>query len=289
MDRFKFWKRDVPIPPAPPVTPSVSRFNVTPRTDVGNHGLPSDPVLASRLSKLRRRREALAQEVSTALDAGSEQNRWRAEIALIEQAIDELNADIDALPTSGGPAGFQLPPEPIVVRWFRSDPVVEIELAIGSRGFTLAEELDWAERGFQLARSDLSIVSGDVSELVPIDSSPADRTALAQHLARSLIIYATDAREQLLNELPIPAATLADLARPSSEFGAWLDWHGNSLFAQSVQLQKRDLLADRDRLEAERSALVEEESKTAENLPFAQRRLAEVDREIIEITKQPGS
>ncbi len=113
MDRFKFWKRDTPIPPAPPVAPSVSRFNVTPRTDVGEHGLPSDPVLASRLSNLRRRRETLAQEVSTALDAGSEQNRWRAEIALIEQAIDELNADIDGLPTSGGPAGLQLPPESI--------------------------------------------------------------------------------------------------------------------------------------------------------------------------------
>ena len=89
--------------------------------------------------------------------------------------------------------------------------------------------------------------------------------------------------------LPVPPATLADLARPSSEFGGWLDWHGNSLFAQSVQLQKRELLADRDRLEAERAGLVEEESKTAENLPFAQRRLAEVDREIAEVTKQAGS
>ena len=77
---------------------------------------------------------------------------------------------------------------------------------------------------------------------------------------------------------------MADLARPSTEFGGWLDWTGQSARKQEREGARANLFAERQRLMADRARLIEDQNKIAENLPIARRRLAELDREIETIT-----
>lgn len=285
MPRFRFWKRDPDVKETEAAPTPVSRFNVMPRQDVGTQGLPDDPALAVRVLNLRKRRELLVQEVATAESATIENNRWRAEIALIDQAIEELDGDIELLPVRSGPAGIALDPVPITVTSFTTEPAVALVLTIGGHEFRFEEDLDWAERGFQLARSDLSLVSGDVVTLLPAGLPVEAQTALSDHLGASMLVYASAVRDALLNDEPAPAATLADLAVPSEEHGDWLDWAGHSSFAQRMHLKRQELVQERDRLASERANLIEEEARVGESLPFARRRLAEVDRELSGLLK----
>jgi hypothetical protein len=218
-----------------------------------------------------------------AIAAAQDNNRWRMEIALIGQALAEVEEDLAALPTRGGDPGAPLPSVPIGVSSFTTEPAVTLVLAIGDESFQLEEAVDWAERGFQVARSDLSLTAGDVGRLVPESVPVVQQAALADHLQQSLIAYATEVRDQLINGGEPPAATLADLAVPSAEFGGWLLWGGQSPFAAELALQRRALEAERERLEHERTTLLEEEAKAVERLPVARRRLADVEREIAAI------
>lgn len=277
MDRLRFWKKSVPVESEQANPATVTRFGVQPRTDVGSAGLPADPAEAARVQRLRRRREQLQNEVQAALDASNETNRWRSEIALIDQAIAEISTDLDIVPVRNGPTGFAVEPVPIALTGFDEQPVIRLTFRIGLEAFLLAEDLDWAERGFQLARSDLHIENGDFANLV---SDPA----LVKHLQGSLLVYGTDVRERLIEGMDVPAASLADLARPSDEFGGWLDWAGHSSFAQERELRMQGMRAEITRLENERATLIAEEARTAESLPFAQRRLAEVDAELASLT-----
>jgi hypothetical protein len=278
VNRFKFWKKAAPNESTPQTPSALTRFNVTPRQDTATAQAIDDPAIASKLRSLQRRRESLQQEVNAALDASQDSNRWRAEIALIDQAMTEIDADMEALPASSGPPGRNLDPLPISVISFTSEPVVSMQIQIGDHRFALAEDLDWAERGFQLARSDIHIDSGDFSWV-------SNDESLQEHLLASLIVYATDARDRIIEGEPVPEASLADLAQPSPEFGSWLDWHGNSPFNQHREIQLQAMRVERHRLEQERATLIEEEVKTAESLPFAQRRLREVEAEIESLTK----
>ena len=283
MSRFKFWKRDSGRTPEPEQPTRVTRFNVTPRTDIGGQDLPADPQQAAKLTALRKRRESLRHDVETAISASMDSNRWTTEAALIDQAIAEVTDDIASLPARGGDPGTSLPTVAVQIGSFQTEPAVSLELTIAGETFRLEEALDWAERGFQLARSDLSLVSGNVAALVPGSLPAEDRSALVDHLQQSLIAYATDVRDQLLEGNPSPQATLADLAAPSTEYGGWLLWGGQSPFAAELALRKRALEAERQRLEQERAVLLEEREKAIEGLPVARRRLADVEREIAQI------
>ena len=285
MDRLKFWRRRQPEQPALEPVPTIMRFNIQPRTDVGTFGLPTDPEKANRLVALRKRREALAHDVESATNAGTDDNRWRAEIKLIVQAIHEIDADraaIDATPP--GPAGAALPATPITGVAVDVGPVARVRFRIGDTHFSYAEEIDWAERGTQLARSELIPDAGDVEVLIPATVPADQRQALAEHLEQSLFAFASDLRDRTLNRESIPEATLSDLARPSTECGGWLDWLGQSAAQQEREASKAVLFAERQRLMADRARLIEDQNKIAENLPIARRRLAELDREIEAIT-----
>ncbi len=285
MDRLKFWRRSQPEQPAIEPIPTIKRFNIQPRTDVGTLGLPTDPEKATRLVALRKRREALAHDVESATQAATDDNRWRAEIKLIVQAIHEIDADLAAINAAQpDPPGTPLPATPITDVSVDVGPVARVRFRIGDTLFSYAEEIDWAERGTQLARSELIRDSGSAEAIIPA-SVPADqRPALLEHLGQSLFAFASDLRDRTLNREPLPNATLADLAQPSTEYGGWLDWLGQSAGKQEREATKSRLRFERERLMADRARLIEDQNKVAENLPIARRRLAELDREIDAIT-----
>jgi hypothetical protein len=285
VDRLKFWRRSQPEQPAIEPIPTIQRFNIQPRTDVGTLGLPTDPEKATRLVALRKRREALVHDVESATTAATDDNRWRAEIDLIAQAIHEIDADLAAIDaTPPDPPGAELPATPITEVAVEATPVARVQFQIGDIPFSYSEEIDWAERGTQLARSELMLDQGDVEAIIP-SSFPADqRQSVHEHLVRSIFAFASDLRDRAMNNESITPATLADLARPSTEYGGWLDWTGQSAAYQERETTKARLRSDRERLMDDRARLIEDQNKIVENLPIARRRLAELDREIEAIT-----
>jgi hypothetical protein len=285
VDRLKFWKRKQPEQQSPEPVPTIKRFNIQPRTDIGTLGLPLDPDKATRIVALRKRREALLHDVEASNEAGSDSNRWRAEISLIDQAITETDRDLSEVGRHDGRVpGIALPATPITDITAETEPVAQVRFRIGDQNFSYAEEIDWAERGHQLARSELVRDSGDIDALMPRDLPEDQRTALRELLQQSLFAFATDVRDRALENQKPPTATLADLAVPSADFGGWLEWGGQSPVQQTEELERARLLAERDRLMTDRNRLIEDETRTAENLSVARRRLAEVDKEIAEIT-----
>lgn len=279
MERLKFWKRKSSQATADEA-PVIKRFNIQPRTDVGAASLPSDPDRAARLVALHKRRGALVHDLSAAEEAAAEQNRWRTEVTLIDQAIEETDRDLADLGRTTPNPGAALPPTEVTDVSIETEPAIQVRFRIGDEQFIFAEEIDWAERGHQLARSELLPQSGNVAALIPTGFPADQRTDLEQHLQRSLFVLASDLRDRSLDGTALPTATLADLARPSVEFGGWLDWAGQSATQQELEAARYRLLAERERLEKERILLVEDQAKTAENLPIARRRLADIEREI---------
>ena len=174
--------------------------------------------------------------MESAITAATDENRWRAEIDLIAQAIHEIDADLAAIDaTPPDPPGAELPATPITDVAVETAPVARVKFRIGDMPFSYAEEIDWAERGTQLARSELMLDAGNVEAVIP-SVFPADqRQPVREHLARSLFAFASDLRDHALNNESIPQATLADLARPSTEFGGWLDWTGQSVRNRSAR------------------------------------------------------
>ena len=285
MDRFKFWKSKEQSPPTSEPVPTIKRFNIQPRTDIGALGLPADPEKAARVDALRKRREALVHDVTSAEEAGMERNRWRTEIALIDQAVAEIERDVSEIGVTLPPPGMVLPPVPITEITSETDPVVRVRFRIGVVDFAFAEEIDWAERGFQLARGELIPEHGDVAAIIPTNVPDSERAQLRSHLERSLFAFASDVRDRTLAEQELPTATLADLAPPSQDFGGWLDWTGQSAIQQSQVTERHRLRTELERLRVERARLIDDEAATAERLPIARRRLMELDREIEAISQ----
>ena len=226
----------------------------------------------------------MVNEIGAAEAAGAEANRWRTEIRLIDQALTEIEADIAAVGSSRLPPGIALPPVPITDVSVDLDPVARVRFRIGMAAFAYAEEIDWAERGSQLARSELIREAGNFESAVPAGLAPDESDRLRDHLGQSVFVFATDLRDRALNQESMPSATLADLAKPGNEFGGWLDWSGQSMIGARQEIERNQLMAECERLLAERNQLLDEESKAAGKLPFARRRLAEIDKEIAAAT-----
>jgi hypothetical protein len=280
MRRLQFWKRETAPEQKPVETPVIAKFGISPRTDIGVQDLPDDPDTAARASALAKRRDALLQELRIAEEAEQPDNQWRRQIALVTEALGSIERDRDAVADVHGPAGHVLPRTPISDIDVSLDPVATVRFSIGETGFKYAEELDWAERGTQIARSDLIREQGEIERLVPIDFPAEQREALIEHLEGSLFTFATDVRDRVIENQPLPGATLADLARPSEELGGWLDWSGQSPIAQARQLELHRLRAEQERLANERTQLLDEESKAMESIPVVRRRLADVEHQL---------
>ena len=285
--RLQFWKKE-PEPTALIASiPVVNKFNVVPRTDVGEQGLPADPDMAAKLTALRKRRESLLAELQNAKSATESDNRWTREVRLIDQAIGEIEGD-RSVGIESPAAGIELDKTPIEDVVVVLDPVATVSFRIGDARFRYQEDLDWAERGYQIARSDLHLESGDPMALVP-DVAPADQHArLAEHLSLSLFEFASDMRDRALADESFGHVALRDLAVPDRENGGWLDWLGQSPIGSERERTIAGLNAEIERLRTERDQLLEDQAKAVEQLPFVQRRLADVQRQIAAIADPPG-
>ena len=284
MRRLQFWKRESASEREPVEAPVITKFGISPRTDLGVQDLPDDPEIAARASALAMRRDALLQELRIAEEAEQPNNQWRRQIALITEALESIERDRDAVDDERAPAGHALPLIPIVDVDVSLDPVAAVRFRIGETDFGYGEELDWAERGTQIARSDLHRDQGDIEQLIPADFPTGQRSALIEHLEGSLFTFATDVRDRAIEGHVQPEAALADLARPSKDIGGWLDWSGQSPIAQARQLELNRLRAEQKRMEQERAQLLEEESKVIEAIPVVRRRLADVEQKLKSLT-----
>lgn len=278
VDKLRFWKRK-PAETPEPESPVIKRFNVQPRTDVGTQGLPDDPDLAARVAATRRRRETLVNELRTAQSASDDDNRWKSEVTFIDQALGEIAGDLALIEVRIGVPGEALPAVPISGIAVTLEPVVSVQFDIGDEAFCYAEPIDWAERGTQLARSELNLESGDPSKLIPEHLNRV-RAELVDHLQQSLFVFASDLRDRAIAGETMPAPTLLDLALPDATFGGWMDWSGHSPVEHKVAVERAHHVRELARLEDERAALLRDEARVAENLPFVNRRLAELDKEL---------
>jgi hypothetical protein len=287
MRRLQFWKREPPPEREQVETPVIDKFGIKPRMDLGVQALPDDPAVAARALALARRRDVLLQELRIAEEAEEPDNQWRRQIALVTEALELVEREQEALGKTDGRTGQPLPPTPITGISVSMDPVATVRFQIGETAFDYAEELDWAERGTQIARSDLQRNEGTVEALVPASFPAEQRADAIDHLEGSLFTFATDMRDRAIEDQPLPEATLADLARPSAEFGGWLDWSGQSPVDQARHLELNRLRAERERLERERTQLLEDEARTIETLPVVRRRLADVEQQLKSLTRVP--
>lgn len=282
MPNWKFWEKPSGQPVQPPPAPEQPRrFSARPRTDLINPAAAADPAKAEALARLKRRREAVLFDVEQSEMAASEDNVWRQRVALIDEALAAVRVDRERLLAERTPPGVALEPMPIEEIGVSEGPPPSVAFRIGGERFAYEEEIDWAERGFQLARSELQLRSGDPAALLPAGIEGAAREALLEHLTGSLFVFASDLRDRALAGQPLPdGATLADLARPDTEHGGWLDWHGHSPEGTRRQIRLRELDAEERRLLEERARELEEMARLADRLPIALRRLADLDAEI---------
>ena len=281
MPRWQFWKREDETPPAPEEPAVISRFNIRPRTDLVGSTLPASDERAKLLAALQKQREGILFDVERARGAFEQDNPWRQRIAIINDALTAIEAEIgSAAPLSSAP-GIDLPPTPIEdVEVVTEEPPL-VSFRIGVVPFRYAEELDWAERGFQLARSDLQREEGDPEALLPAGLSDAEREELAQVLAESLFAYASELRDAALKGSPAPeGVTLASLAPSDPVHGGWREWRGGSPRLRAHETRVASLRAELERLQAERDAELEEEARWRERLPIAERRLRDIDVKI---------
>lgn len=279
MSRWKFWEK----PPEPPKSEPAPepRLRVPPRRDVLAVSPNLDPEQASRLRRLRQRRASVLYDVERAEEAARPENQWAQRVALIDETIKGIGTDLAALDGQRVPTGLALPSTPIEQITVSLEPSPSVSFAIGGERFEYSEDLDWAERGFQIARSELIHRSGDVEQLIPNAFGGDERARLAEHLTASLFAFATDLRDRAIDGKPAPGdATLADLAEPSPEHGGWLDWTGESPEKTRLDLKRAELAAELERFRAEQDREREERARWEDRLPIARRRLAEIDAEI---------
>jgi hypothetical protein len=282
MPHWKFWEKppDEQIRPAPESTES-RRFSARPRTDLVNPAATADPAKAEKLAGLRRRREAVLFDVEQSEMATGPDNAWQERVALIDEALADVRADRERLLAEKHPPGAPLDPTPLADISVSEGPPPAVTFRVGGERFSYEEDLDWAERGFQLARSELQPRSGDPAALIPSDFPSDQRDALLEHLTGSLFVFASGLRDRVLAGRPLPTGvTLADLARPDTEHGGWLDWHGHSAEGAQMQIRLRESDAEEQRLLDERARELEEMERFADRLPIARRRLADIDAEI---------
>jgi hypothetical protein len=286
MPRWKIWDRKTQEPPedepqpstAPPVAPHARGFQAPrPRAETVVEASPID----DKLARLLRRREAVLFDVEQSELATQPDNPWRERIALLDDALANVASDQKALAALPVRPGMPLPPEPIRDLQITSETPITIQFWIGDERFSYEEEIDWAERGTQIAQPELVMREGDAANLIPAGFPEERRQELIEHLTASLYVFAIDLRDRALNDRALlEHQTLADLARPCEACGGWQDIHGMCGECQRRLWRRQELEAEAERLRSEREQEEAERARAADRLPVARRRLAEVDAEI---------
>jgi hypothetical protein len=234
-----------------------------------------------RLAGLQRQQRAIQFDIDQGELASAADNPWSSRIALLGEALDTVKADLErASRVEPGP-WHDVPSSTVEIAQLKTGDVSSVSLDIAGERFEFAEDPDWAERGHQLARLELTPRSGDPMRLVPPNTPSGLRDALGDHLAASLLVLATDLRDRSLDNEPLPdAISLTDLARPCPICGGWTDWRGTCQACAHRQALMGALRREEGRLLDERNAEVEHRHKLVEGLPLARRRLKDVETEI---------
>ena len=284
MARWKFWKQPPETPRSEPVP--AETYRIPPRKDAIAITPNLDPEQASRLRRLRQRRASVLYDVERAEEATQPDNPWDQRVKLIDEAIVSVETDLKAIDADRRPPGPALPPIPIENIDVVLDSPPSVSFSIDDQLFHYEEDLDWAERGNQIARSDLIARTGDPGALIPEIVTGEDRARLFDHLTDSLFVFATALRDAAVENQPLPDhPTLADLAKPSAEHGDWLDWSGDSPDKKRRDLRRAEMAAELERFRKEQAKEIEERARWEDRLPIARRRLAEIDAEIANLHK----
>lgn len=283
MSWLRFWKREgeEPSPPPPsdepdrPLPPHLAAART--RTQQGNESERT----ARRAAELNRRRQAALFDIEQGELAARADNPWQERIALLSDALVTVNEDKARLDNAPPEPYAPVPTTPITDLSVSGDEPPAVSFAVGEERFAYAEDIDWAERGHQVARGELRRQAGDPERLVPPETPTALREALGGHLAESLFVFASDLRDRALDGEPMPdRPVLADLARPCDTCGGWLDWRGRCQACARRNAERQRLKREADRLLDERASEAEEQHRLVERLPVARRRLADVEIEL---------
>jgi hypothetical protein len=209
------------------------------------------------------------------------ENRWSERVAELDQALGQTRADLEA---AQQPEIVQqpwpLPAWPIVIDQIEPGEPSEVRFRVGDHAFRYSEEVDWAERGHQKAELVLRRHAGDIGALIPPDTPPERRSALAEHLAHSLAALAVQLRDEALAGQPLPTITLSDLATPCPICGGWRDLRGRCLACQRRAWEAQALRAETERLLDERNSHLEEAQRWRDSLPVLRRQLQQAEEEL---------
>lgn len=235
-----------------------------------------------RLARLLERRAALQYDLAQAEQALLPENRWTERIRELEAALAELEVELTQLEVS--PAQAPEPALPAVAVKVTVDAEAQpatVSLEIDGMTFRWVEEVDWAERGHQIAPARLRRVEGDVAALLAEVGYGRPREELLETLAASLELLAMDALAAARREgvVWVPL-TLTDLARPCERCGGWRDVRGRCPTCAARDWQRQQLLLERNRLRQERDEVYRDWQRTRDRLPVVQRQLAEIEADI---------
>jgi hypothetical protein len=179
-----------------------------------------------------------------------------------------------------------LPPVPVEVRVDLQASPVTVELEISGVVLRWIEEVDWAERGHQIAPAQLRRVEDELEkELAAVgyrDPSPE----LLATLAASADLVAADALETVRRRQVWTDIRLDDLARPCPACGGWRDLRDRCPTCAARAWQVQQLILERNRLRRERDEVFRDWQRARDRLPIIQRQLAEVEADIRQLEEK---
>lgn len=295
MSWLRFWKqddgdageRDAPASEETPATPPRDRLPSNQR-DLPPHlatmrFTPQRPKREGKalIERLQRRKQDILFEISQGELAASEENPWRDRIELLTEALTTVEDDLKALNEAPPEEYAPVPATPITDLTVSTAEPPAVAFAIDGQAFRYSEDLDWAERGHSVIRTELILRAGDPEALVPASTPDNLKPKLAAHLTGSLFAFASNMRDRALDGEPLPDhSTLADLARPCPNCGGWMEWGGVCQACARRKAERFRLMGERSDLLGKRAAEADDMTRLIERLPVARRRLADVEREI---------
>jgi len=294
MSWLRFWKQEEVEEATAASAPEATRGPAGFRLTTNQRPLPPHLAAAraasgqrSRLEgvalmqHLQRRRQDILFEIAQSELAASDDNPWQERMELLTEAMSTVEDDIKAREHAPREPYAPLPETPIVGIAVDIGEPPGVSFTIDEQAFHFSENLDWAERGGQVMRTELFRREGDPTALVPASTPAALRAPLAAHLTESLFAFASNLRDRALDDEPTPEhPTLADLGRPCPVCGGWMEWGGVCQSCARRKAERFRLMGERSELLSKRAAEADERSRLVERLPLARRRLADVETEI---------
>lgn len=235
-----------------------------------------------QLRRLLKRHDDLSYDLQRAHEALEPENQWTERIEQLNAAIEQAQADRDALEPESELLRDrpQLDPTPIEITGLRESEPAEVSLRVGGTDLTYREEIDWAERGHQLTLPELRRVDGDVDALVPSLDDPEIEQELREHLLHSLATLANQALEDAADGNEPPSLTLADITRRCPDCGGWLDQKGRCPNCTELNWKRQQIDSDIRRIRKERDGVIQDLERYRDRLPVIQRQLAETESDI---------